>query len=62
VLPCADAEDFILTVGPQMMVAVLTALWVVEFGRVRFLVWNRWQESYLERCLETGQKHGKFRG
>lgn len=51
VVPFSSAADCILTVGPQVMVATLAALWMEEHGCVRFLLWNRWRDCYIERYI-----------
>lgn len=46
VIPFAESGDLILTIGPQVMVAVLVAQWREHFGRVNFLVWDKCTRGY----------------
>jgi len=52
VLPAAGRGDFILTAGPQVMVAAFVAAWVHEFGSVQFLVFDPRKRRYLPRRVQ----------
>lgn len=52
VFPAASPRDFILTVGPSMMMCILVSMWMHRFGSVRLLAWNRHTCKYLEKYAQ----------
>lgn len=54
VLPYAREDDLVLVAGPAVMVATVSSLFMREFGRVNFLLWNRHRKSYVEKTLSPG--------
>lgn len=51
ILPAARPDDFILTSGPSMMIAVLSSLWLAHFGVARFLTYDRSSKRFI--CKEV---------
>jgi hypothetical protein len=41
VMPNARWDDYVLTVGPQIMVVTLSSILMQQFGVVNLLVWDR---------------------
>jgi hypothetical protein len=53
VLPYAKVTDLVLTVGPQVMVVVLSCLFVTEFGQVNLLVWDHNRKRYVVKFVRA---------